>query len=171
MTGTTGNPINLAGVGLLGLWLALLAGGDGGFAAGLSERPRLAARAVVAVGAACGLLAIVLSVTRAAYLGVAVALVGVVVLLVRRRRARILIVVGVVLAVLLAGAFVRLAGGPLVGLAGRAPGRHAHPCRSSRPSDRVRLKLWHEAVAGSATGRCSAMGPVRSWSRPAAPAA
>lgn len=148
MTGTTGNPINLAGVGLLGLWLALLAGGDGGFAAGLSERPRLAARAVVAVGAACGLLAIVLSVTRAAYLGVAVALVGVVVLLVRRRRARILIVVGVVLAVLLAGAFVRLAGGRSSGsLAGRLGATHTR-AGALDSSDRVRLKLWHEAVAG-----------------------
>ena len=73
MTGTTGNPINLAGFGLLGIWLALLAGGDGGFAAGLAGRSRVAARAAVAVGAACGLLAIVLSVTRAAYLGVAAA--------------------------------------------------------------------------------------------------
>jgi O-antigen ligase len=148
MTGTTGNPINLAGVGLLGLWLALLAGGDGGFAVGRSRRSRVAARVVVAVGAACGVLAIVLSVTRAAYLGVAVALVGALVLLVRRRRTRALVVLGVVLAVLLAGAFVRLAGGSSSGsLAGRLGATHTH-AGALDSSDRVRLKLWQEAVAG-----------------------
>ena len=148
MTGTTGNPINLAGFGLLGLWLALLAGGDGGFAAGLSRRYRVAARGMAAVGAACGLLAIVLAVTRAAYLGVAVALVGAIVLLARRRRTRALIVLGAVLAVLLAGAFVRLAGGSSSGsLAGRLGATHTHT-GALDSSDRVRLKLWKEAVDG-----------------------
>ena len=148
MTGTTGNPINLAGFGLLGIWLALLAGGDGGFAAGLAGRSRVAARVVVAVGAACGLLAIVLSVTRAAYLGVAAALVGAIVLLVRRRRTRALVALGAVLALLLAGAFIRLAGGnPASSLAGRLGATHTH-AGALDSSDRVRLKLWKEAATG-----------------------
>ena len=148
MTGTTGNPINLAGAGLLGVWLAVLAGGDGDFAAGLARRSRVAARVVLTVGAACGLLAIVLSVTRAAYLGVAVALVGAIALFVRRRRTRALVVLGAVLAVLFAGAFVRLAGGDSSGsLAGRLGATHTHT-GALDSSDRTRLQLWKEAVAG-----------------------
>ena len=67
MTGTTGNPVNLAGIALMAVWLGVLA---------LDSVRGAAAewiRILAAVGSFFGLMAIILSVTRAAYLGLAVA--------------------------------------------------------------------------------------------------
>lgn len=84
VAGPTGNPITLAGLSLLGVWLA----------AGLPSWPRRSAtQAVALAGVVGGATCLVLTVSRAAYLGVAV---GVAVLTVewiveRRRRALIVL--------------------------------------------------------------------------------
>lgn len=68
MTGTTGNPVNLAGLSLLGLFVGGLALTHGDF-----RRP---VRVALAVLALFGLCAMVLSVSRAGYIGWAVGLVS-----------------------------------------------------------------------------------------------
>lgn len=94
MAGTTGNPLNLAGLSLLGVWLGVVAGGV--------PRLRRPARWAAAVGAAFALAGLVVSVSRAAYLAVAVVLV-MLAFVALVRRPRVLAIVAGVAVVLFAG--------------------------------------------------------------------
>ncbi len=102
MAGTTGNPLNLAGLCLIGVWLGVIAAG----LPPLSTPARWAA----GLAAALALAGLVVSVSRAAYLGVAAALVllGLVALM---RRPRALALLAGVVAVLAVGAVLYDPGG------------------------------------------------------------
>jgi len=95
VSGTTGNPVNLAGLCLVAVWLALLAAA--------STLPR-SSRAVAGIAAAMAAGGIVLAVSRAAYVAVALATLLVVAAAIRGRRRRIAAAALAVAAVLAAAA-------------------------------------------------------------------
>ena len=137
VAGPTGNPITLAGLSLLGVWLA----------AGLPSWPRRSATLVVALagvvgGAAC----LVLTVSRAAYLGVAV---GVAVLavawIVERRRRALIVMASVCAAGLVATLGYGLVSGGDANLLSRLDGGQMGGLTRS---DSLRVALWREGVAG-----------------------
>jgi O-antigen ligase len=138
-TGTTGNPINLAGLSLLAAWLGVLATGS-------DLRSWL--RAAAGVGCAFGLVGTALAVTRASYLGLAAALVVVAVGWVYSRRWRALAVVGALLCVLLVGGLVQLSSG-----GGRTVLQRFQATRTAAAlsrSDSKRVQLWREALQATA---------------------
>ena len=80
MAGTTGNPLDLAGLCLLAVWLGVMAA---------TYPLRLPTRFAAALASAMGLLAIVLSVSRAAYIGLAAAVLFLIVVWVLSHRRRL----------------------------------------------------------------------------------
>ena len=94
LPGTTGNPLNLAGLCLLGVWLGLLAASGA-----LGRRTRI----VAGVGALFCIVGLLLAVSRAADVAVAVAVLAVFVAAPRSRRRRVVALV-VVAVIVLGGA-------------------------------------------------------------------
>ena len=131
--GTTGNPITLAGVSLLGLWLA----------AGLPQWRRSVTRFVVGAGAAGAAACLILSVSRAAYLGLAVGTLVLAIAWALERRRRALFVLGVVV---VAAVAVTVAYGAVSGRDSDLLSRIAGDSTSGlTSSDSLRVALWHEA--------------------------
>ncbi len=136
--GPTGNPITLAGLSLLGVWLA----------AGLPFwRRRSATRLVALAGVVGGATCLVLTVSRAAYLGVAA---GVAVLavawIVERRRRALVVLASVCAAGLVATLGYGLAAGGDADLLSRLDGGQM---AGLTRSDSLRVALWREGVAGA----------------------
>ena len=102
VTGTLGNPVHLAAFGLAGVWLAV--------AGAQRLRGDRVWAAVLLAGGAAGAACIVLSVSRAAYLGGLAAAVYLLVVWIRERRRTLVIVLCVVLGALAVGALVYAAG-------------------------------------------------------------
>jgi O-antigen ligase len=137
--GPTGNPIMLAGLSLLGVWLA----------AGLPSWPRRSATRLVALAGAVGAAAcLVLTVSRAAYLGVAVGLVVLAVAWALQRRRRSLVVLGAVCAMgLVATLGYGLTSGGHASLLSRLGGDQIGGLTRS---DALRVALWREGLDGVA---------------------
>ncbi len=154
-TGTTGNPLAMAGLSLLGLWLLGLLVSDG-----VWERPQRAARRsqgarrlshatrwAAGIGVAAGLTANLLAVTRSSYLAWMSGLVLVVAWLIRRRRHRKFIVALVPLAVVVACAVLLVPDGH-----GRSTSlfKRVEVIRATAgrvgSSDSRRLDLWRTGV-------------------------
>ncbi len=134
--GPTGNPITLAGLSLLGVWLAV----------GLPSWPRWSAtQLLAAAGALGGAVCLVLTVSRAAYLGVAV---GVAVLavawIVDRRRRALMVLASVCAATLVVTVGYGLVSEGDASLLSRIGGQ----TRGLTRSDSLRVSLWREGVAG-----------------------
>jgi O-antigen ligase len=146
MTGTSGNPVNTAGLSLLAVWL----GGLAFFGGGLPPW----SRRLAAVGAVCGLVPIVLSVSRAAYIGLAVAAVLLVAALLLRRRWRSVAVLGVVAVLFVAGtmAYSSRSGGHIAQtvpgsiVAQDASATAAGTGPSLSDSDTQRIEFWRVAL-------------------------
>ena len=102
VTGTLGNPVHLAAFGLAGVWLAV--------AAAETVRGDRVWRAVLLAAGVAGAVCVVLSVSRAAYLGLLAAAVYLLVVWVRARRRALVVALCVVLAALAAGALVYASG-------------------------------------------------------------
>ena len=144
VSGTTGSPLNLAGLCLAGVWLGATA---------VELRGRPATRLAAMSGAGAALVGLVLSVTRAAYLGAGAALVVLVVvwLILGSRRPAITAAVAIgVLAV--CGLFYAPAGQADLTVAHRFVAGGFGSSLSG--SDEKRVELWNEALRGL-------------WSRPA----
>jgi O-antigen ligase len=131
MPGTTGNPLDLAGLCLLGVWL-------GAVAAGLPALPRRV-RWMAGVASALALAGVVISVSRAAYLGLAAALL-LLALAALRRRPRAL--------ALLAGVTVVLAAGTLL----YDPAGSGSGALSSRVSTNLAASTYGLTVDGLSRG-------------------
>jgi O-antigen ligase len=148
VAGPTGNPVTLAGLSLLGLWLA----------AGVGSWPRWSVTQLVALaGVAGGATCLVLTVSRAAYLGIAVGIAVVAAAWIVERRRRALLVLACACAVaLLATLAYGLAGGGDVSLLSRLDGSRAGGLSRS---DSLRVALWREGVAGVAWRPLTGAGP------------
>jgi O-antigen ligase len=148
MTGTTGNPITLAGLSLLAVWLGawLVSPGGPGRGRGRALRAR---RAVAWAGVAAGVVANALAVTRASYAGAAAGLVVLAVVAWHARRRRTLAAIGVAAVALCASALVTVPGGhndsrslsTRIGQSQAAGG-------GLNKNDAKRLGLWREALDG-----------------------
>ena len=145
LTGTTGNPISLGGLGLLAVWLG----------AGLPQWRRFGATWMAgAAGTAAGLLAVVFSVSRAATAALAVcAVVLAVMWLRRRRRATIVALAAAVAIVVIAGA--AYSAGPGSSVLTRFQGS---PKGGLNGSDDKRVELWGEALQGAASRPLAGVG-------------
>ena len=147
MTGTTGNPVNMAGLCLLAAWLGALALLHGG----LSRLNRY----VAAAGALSGLTATVLAVSRASYIGLGIGFVVLAAVVLLRRRWKAAVVLGVVLVLFVAGTFAyqgssQRIGGALSGAASQATSGSGSGESSTSQSDQQRVEFWR--VALKATG-------------------
>jgi hypothetical protein len=138
VAGPTGNPITLAGLSLLAVWLA----------AGLPSWPRWSVTRVAALaGVLGGVTCLLLTVSRAAYLGVAVGVaVLALALIVERRRRALLILASVCVAGLMATLGYGLASGADANLLSRLHGGQAGGLTRS---DSLRVALWREGLAGA----------------------
>jgi O-antigen ligase len=137
MTGTTGNPINLAGLCLLSAWLGVIA-------ARSSETP-LWLRVVAGCGVVAGLVGTGLAVTRASYLGLLAALVVVAIAWGRQRRLRLVGALGAVVAILVVAALVQVSsGGSGRTLLQRFQATNIGSALSK--SDSKRVQLWNESL-------------------------
>ncbi len=152
MTGTTGNPITLAGLSLLAVWLgAWLAVSPSPRPEGEAGEARrwVATRLAAWLGVAAGLIANLLAVTRASYLGalLGVAVLGVVLRRARRRRALLVVIAAV--AVLFGSAFVPVPDGHG---GSRTLLTRVQDTQASggglNENDVKRLELWREALHG-----------------------
>ena len=149
VTGTLGNPVHLAAFGLAGVWLAV-AGAE-------SARGDRVWRAVLLAGGAAGAVCVVLSVSRAAYLGGLAAAVYLLVVWVRARRRALVIALCVAFAVLAAGALVYAAGD---GGGGSVWSRLASVAGGDLGAGDVqRTQLWREGLSGVAHRPVSGYGP------------
>lgn len=136
--GPVGNPIALAGLCLLGVWLA----------AGLSSWPAGSATRVAAVaGAVGGATCLVLTVSRAAYLGVAVGAATLAVTWVLERRRRALAILAISCAAVLVAT---LGYGLALGGDGGLLSRIGEDTGGLTRSDSLRLVLWREGIAAVA---------------------
>ena len=137
MTGTTGNPINLAGLCLLTAWLGAVA---------VRRVPTAVwLRAVAAVGVVAGLVGTALAVTRAAYLGLAAAIVVVAVAWIVQRRVRLVAALAAVVLLLVVTALVQTsAGGDGPTLAERFDATNVGTALGK--SDSKRVQLWRESL-------------------------
>jgi O-antigen ligase/tetratricopeptide (TPR) repeat protein len=148
-TGTLGNPVHLAAFGLAGVWLAV--------AAAESARGDRLWRAVLLAGGAAGAVCIVLSVSRAAYLGGLAAAVYLLVTWVRAGRRVLVVALCVTLAVLAAGALVYAAG---EGGGGSVWGRLTSVAGGDLTGGDVqRTQLWREGASAVAHRPVSGYGP------------
>jgi O-antigen ligase len=136
--GTTGNPINLAGVSLLGVWMGGVALTGGGLWRGT--------RTVAAAGAVLGAAGVVLSVTRSAYIAFFLGVAGLGLLLLRSRGWRALLPAAVVLVLFAAGSFIA------IGVHGERA-QHARSgdgasviARFASDFSESRTTLWREAL-------------------------
>lgn len=140
VTGTTGNPVTLAGFCLLGVWLATLA---------LEGTYSLWLRLAAGAGAAAAGVCLVMGVSRAAYLGALAVAVVLVVVWARRRAWRRLAAVGAIAAVALAGAAAYAPSGDgSPSLLGRL--RDWRVDGALNQSDAKRVDLWAEALSAAA---------------------
>jgi len=148
VAGPTGNPITLAGLSLLGVWLA----------AGLPSWPRRSAtQAVALAGVVGGATCLVLTVSRAAYLGVAVGVAALAVAwIVGRRRRALLILASVCAAGLVATLGYGLVSGSDAHLLSRLDGAQMGGLTRS---DSLRVALWREGAAGLAWRPLTGTGP------------
>lgn len=146
LTGTTGNPISLGGLGLLAVWLGV----------GLSRWRRFSATwLVAAAGTLAGIAAVVLSVSRAAMAALVVCGIVLAVVWLRRRRRSAVVVVAVMagVVVLIAAAY---AAGPGTSLLSRIRGA---PSGGLNSSDDKRVELWGEALRGLKAYPLAGTGP------------
>ena len=145
LTGTTGNPISLGGLGLLAVWLG----------AGLPQWRRFGATWIAgAAGTAAGLLAVIFSVSRAATAALAVCAVVLGVMWLRsRRRATFIALAAAVAIVVIAGA--AYAAGPGSSVLTRFQGS---PKGGLNSSDDKRVELWGEALHGVASRPLAGVG-------------
>jgi O-antigen ligase len=155
MSGTTGNPVNMAGLCLLSIWL-------GGLALLRDDLPRWT-RAAAAAGAATGLVPIVLAVSRAAYLGIGVGAVVLGVVLLLRRRWKAAVVLGVALVLLVAGTFAYSTSAQRIGGALSGGGESVQPTAiagfSLSVGDQQRLEFWQIALRATRTRPVFGYGP------------
>ena len=154
-TGTTGNPLTIAGLSLLGLWLFGLLVSDG-IRGSLQRAPRgsqaaeclsRAARWAAGIGVAAGLTANLLAVTRASYLAWTSGLVLVIAWLIRRRRHRMLAVALALLVVVGVSAMFPVSDGRggAISLFGRVDAARATVGQVGS-SDSRRLDLWRTGI-------------------------
>lgn len=133
MTGTTGNPVNLAGLSLLALFV-------GGLAL-VRKDLGVWVRGLLTVGAVCGVACVVLPVSRAGYLGWGSGLlVGAVVLGVARRWRSVAVVLAVGLVVGACALAYNPRGEELMSAAGSATGAQGEATLSE--SDQSRVEFW-----------------------------
>ena len=156
MTGTTGNPVNMAGLCLLAAWLGGLALLHGG----LSRLNRY----VAAVGAVSGLIATVLAVSRASYIGLGVAFLVLAAVVLLRRRWRAALALGVVLVLFVAGTFAyegssQRIGGALGGAAAEGAQGSSAADSSTQQSDQQRVEFWRVALSATAERPVFGYGP------------
>jgi len=149
VTGTLGNPVHLAAFGLAGVWLA---------AAGVESRSERSWRVVLLAAGGAGAICVVLSVSRAAYLGALAAAVYLLVIWIRERRRTAAIALCAALGVLAIGA--------LVYAAGDAAGGTVWTRLTSVVSrgelgagDERRAGLWQEGLAAVAARPATGFGP------------
>jgi O-antigen ligase len=150
VTGTLGNPVHLAAFGLVGVWLAV--------AAAETIRGDRVWRIVLLAAGVAGAVCIVLSVSRAAYLGGLAAAVYLLVVWVRARRRALVVALCVVLAALAAGAFVYASGG---GSGGTVWSRLTAVAGQGDlgAGDVKRTGLWHEGLSAVAARPLTGYGP------------
>jgi O-antigen ligase len=155
MTGSTGNAVNMAGLCLLAAWL----GGLALFQGAPTRRSRWAA----AVGAVAGLLPIVLAVSRASYIGVAVAGVVLIITVLLRRRWKAGVWLVVVLALFAVGIFSystssqRISGGLTGG--GQAAQASGGAASDLSIGDQQRVEFWRVAMQGTKARPLTGYGP------------
>lgn len=139
VAGPTGNPVTLAGLSLLGLWLA----------GGLRAWPRRSATQLIALaGVAGGATCLVLTVSRAAYLGVAVGVVVLAVAWILGRNWRPLLILAAVCGVgLVLSLGYGLVSGGDASLVSRVG---AQTSGELTRSDSLRVALWREGVSAIA---------------------
>jgi O-antigen ligase len=149
MTGTSGNPVNTAGLCLLAVWL-------GGLAFFGGELPRWSRR-LAGLGALSGLVPIVLAVSRAAYIGLGVAAVLLAAVFLLRHRWRSVAVLGAVAVLVAAGtvAYSARSGGHIASLpvsavtqdaSTPATAQEAAKGPSLGDSDAQRVEFWKVAL-------------------------
>ena len=151
VTGTLGNPVHLAAFGLAGVWLAV--------AGAQRLRGDRVWAAVLLAGGVAGAVCIVLSVSRAAYLGGLAAAVYLLVVWIRARRLTLVIALCVVLAALAAGALVYAAG---EGGGGTVWSRLSSVAGDGLGSGDVqRTALWREGLSAVADRPADRLRPRR----------
>lgn len=136
MTGTTGNPVNLGGLSLLAVWVGFLA---------FSDRRASWERAAFALAAVFGLAGMVLSVSRAAYVGLALAAALGIVWWMRNRQWRFVVMLAAAAAAV-ALATVLYSSGPDAGgaLVTRIGGETG--AQQMTESDQQRTEFWRVAA-------------------------
>ncbi len=136
MVGTTGNPVNLGGLVLLAAWVGSLA---------LSAERARWERAAFAVAAALGLTGAVLAVSRAAYAGLVLALIFLVVAWTLRRRWRRVALLGAVIAAIVLAALLYSPGSAPSGALTSRIGEEAG-AQQLTEADRQRTDFWRVAL-------------------------
>jgi O-antigen ligase len=146
VSGTTGNAIDLGGLGLVAVWLL----------AGVARWRRFGSTWLAAVvGSLAGAVCVAMSVTRAAALGLALGIVILAVLWAIRRRRGDLVLLAVVALVAITTS-VAYAVGPGASLLGRSS---LGPGGSLNSSDAKRVMIWGEALRGIAGRPLTGFGP------------
>ncbi|MGA9762072.1 MAG: O-antigen ligase family protein [Gaiellaceae bacterium] len=147
--GTTGNPLNLAGLCLLGIWLASLM---------RSRTPSHRLRGVIVLAVVLSALGLVFSLSRAAYLGIALAAVLIGAMAIVARWWRVVVPVGTAIAILAGAALVFQSSSPSSGTHGRRLSLNPRTTISAAVGD-TRAAFWRIGLRATADRPLLGYGP------------